>query len=75
MADVIYTSKEGDTVDLVCFRHYGHTAGVVETVLASNPGLAALGAVLPKGTEFILPDLTAPEDQLIEKEEGVKLWD
>lgn len=75
MADVIYTSREGDTVDLVCYRHYGNTVGKVEAVLAANPGLAALGPILPKGTEFTLPDLAAPEQQATIKTGTVKLWD
>lgn len=31
---------QGDTVDLLCFRHYGTTQGVTEQVLAANPGLS-----------------------------------
>ncbi len=38
---------QGDTLDAICVRYYGRTEGVVETVLAANPGLAELGAVLP----------------------------
>jgi phage tail protein X len=30
---------------------------VTETVLAANPGLAALGPVLPMGTAMTMPDL------------------
>ncbi len=37
---------QGDTLDAICVRYYGRTEGVVETVLAANPGLAELGAVL-----------------------------
>ncbi|NWP54580.1 tail protein X [Escherichia coli] len=50
--------------------HYGRTEGVVETVLAANPGLAELGAVLPHGTAVELPDVqTAPVA------ETVNLWE
>ena len=38
---------QGDTLDAICVRYYGRTEGVVETVLAANPGLAELGAVAP----------------------------
>ncbi|HGC2431299.1 tail protein X, partial [Escherichia coli] len=38
---------QGDTLDAICVRYYGRTEGVVEAVLAANPGLAELGAVLP----------------------------
>lgn len=75
MADVKYISKEGDTVDLVCFRHYGHTVDTVEKTLAANAGLSAMGAVLPKGTEFTLPDLGAPKEQARIKEGVIQLWD
>lgn len=61
---------QGDTVDLLCWRHLGRTAGVTELVLDSNPGLADLGPVLPIGTRVTLPDtLTAPAKQRL------KLWD
>lgn len=75
MEDVKYISKEGDTVDLVCYRHYGHPVGTTEMVLAANPGLAALGAILPKGTEFTLPDLGIPEDKPRVNEGSIQLWD
>ncbi|MBC9973822.1 tail protein X [Escherichia coli] len=29
-----------DTVDALCWRHYGRTQGVTEQVLKANPGLA-----------------------------------
>lgn len=43
---------QGDTLDAICVRYYGRTEGVVEAVLAANPGLAELGAVLPHGTGY-----------------------
>ena len=43
-------SVQGDTVDLICWRTYGRTAGITEQVLEANPGLADLGAELPIGT-------------------------
>lgn len=70
MARVI--AQQGDTVDLLCWRHYGHTAGITEQVLIANPGLARLGAVLPLGTPVLLPELAeppAPTQTLI------NLWD
>lgn len=38
---------QGDTLDAICVRYYGRTEGVVEAVLAANPGLAELGATAP----------------------------
>jgi phage tail protein X len=55
MADV-YTTKEGDTVDLIAFRERGQTADVTEAILALNAGLADLGAILPMGVKVTLPD-------------------
>lgn len=52
-----YVTKQGDMVDLVCKRHYGRTAQVTEAVLDTNPGLAALGPVLPFATRITLPDI------------------
>ncbi|RFA31341.1 phage tail protein [Alkalilimnicola ehrlichii] len=51
----IAIAKQGDTVDLICQRHYGYTAGVTEAVLEANSGLAQLGPVLPIGTRVRLP--------------------
>lgn len=49
-------SHQNDTVDLICYRHYGYTAGITEQVLDTNPGLAARGPVLPAGVTITLPD-------------------
>ena len=49
-------AQQGDTVDAICQRVYGRTAGVTEAVLEANPGLADLGPVLPHGTVIDLPD-------------------
>ena len=38
-----------DTVDALCWRHYGRTQGVTEQVLKANPGLAEYGPFLPHG--------------------------
>ena len=63
-------AMQGDTLDAICARYYGRTEGVVETVLAANPGLAELGVVLPHGTAVELPDVqTAPVA------ETVNLWE
>ncbi|MGD7095889.1 tail protein X [Ralstonia pseudosolanacearum] len=61
---------QGDTVDTICQRVYGRTAGVTEAVLAANPGLADLGPVLPHGTEVEVPDLS-PHATV----QTLQLWD
>ena len=64
-------SIQGDTVDRICQRIYGKTAGVTEQVLAANPGLADLGAILPRGTLVTLPEqVTAAESTNL-----LQLWD
>lgn len=61
---------QGDTVDLLCWRHYGRTAGVTEQVLEANRGLAAFGPVLPAGTAVLMPAIPAPAQQ-----QRLQLWD
>lgn len=66
-----YLTREGDTIDFVCWKFYGSTANkVVESVLDANFGLADYGAQLPAGLAISLPELTEPS-----KTQGVKLWD
>lgn len=50
-----YRTVEGDTVDLIAWRHYGDEA-LAAVIFDANPGLADLGAVLPTGTLVRLPD-------------------
>jgi phage tail protein X len=64
-------AQQGDTVDAICWRHYGRTAGVVEQVLDANPGLADLGPVLPNGTLLTLPEQAVRAEQ----RQMVNLWD
>lgn len=66
-------ASQGDTVDLICQRHYGQTANVTEQVYAANPGLADLGPILPMGTPITLPDFST---QPAASDSGlVNLWD
>lgn len=69
MATTVH-ANQGDTLDAICWRHYGRTAGVVEAVLDANPGLAALGPILPHGTAVQLPDITTQQQR-----QTVQLWD
>ncbi|KAB7898036.1 phage tail protein [Rouxiella sp. S1S-2] len=63
---------QGDTLDLVCYRHYGKTAGVTEAVLSANPGLCERGPLLMAGQVITLPELAADTEN---KAEIVQLWD
>jgi phage tail protein X len=73
MAEATYITKDGDMVDLICFRHYGRTADVTEAVLTANPGLAERGPVLDAGVSIVLPDFGTPKKQPAEKE-TIRLW-
>ncbi len=52
-----YLTKNGDTLDYICWKHYGQQSGAVEQVLEANPGLADAGTILTAGTVIELPDL------------------
>lgn len=60
MADV-YRTIDGDTVDLIAWRHYGRHAGTTEFLYEANRGLAFYPLVLPAGIEITLPDLPTAE--------------
>ena len=63
-------ARQGDTVDSLCQRYLGRTAGVTEQVLSLNHGLAEFGPVLPLGTAVEIPDQpTTPQRTT------VQLWD
>jgi len=64
-------ARQGDMVDAICRRVYGDESGFVEAVLGANPGLAALGPILPEGTEVTLPVVNPEPAQA----PLVTLWD
>jgi len=80
-AATVTVKQEDASLDLICFEYAyarlgdrkqaGLLTGYVEAILAINPGLAALGSVLPLGTVIHLPafetEAKAPET--------VRLWD
>lgn len=53
--NLVVSSLQGDTLDQVCLRHLGTTAGVVEQTLLLNPGLSSQPPILPLGTRITLP--------------------
>ncbi|AUV02242.1 phage tail protein [Enterobacteriaceae bacterium ENNIH1] len=59
---------QGDTVDLLCLRHYGRTRGVTEVVLSANQGIARQ-MFLTAGQEVELPDVSEATTT-----ETVQLW-
>lgn len=52
------TARQGETLDALCLRVLGRTAGVTEAAMEANPGLADLGPILPQGTVVNLPAVT-----------------
>jgi phage tail protein X len=64
-----YTTVDGDTVDLICHRHYGRTDSTVEWVLKLNRHLENHGAVLPQGVRILLPIIDDPKTK-----QKTKLW-
>ena len=71
MADVI-TARQGDTLDGLLWRERQLGPAALPAVLAANRGLARLGAVLPLGTEVVVPPIAvaAPRTRDL-----VNLWD
>lgn len=70
---VTYITKQGDTVEAVCYAHYGSTAEEqVERVLEANTTLAGMGVEMPVNTKIILPEFNAQEETVIRE---VSLWD
>ena len=67
----IYTTRDGDVLDLICHRHYGRQSGAVEAVLEANPRLADKGQVYPHGLRITMPDLPRPSDG----PKMITLWD
>lgn len=60
MNETITIRGEGISLDLLLWRKFGvRGRELVEATLGLNPGLAALGAVLPLGTTVKVPPLPA----------------
>jgi phage tail protein X len=64
---VVYTTKEGDILDWICWKHYGTTAAL-ETVLAVNPDVTDYK--LPAGIIINLPYIASIKS----KKKEIKLW-
>ncbi|HEY4583080.1 MAG TPA: tail protein X [Lysobacter sp.] len=64
-------ARQGDTLDQLCWRHLGRTAGVFEAALELNPSLAAIGPVLPHGIAIELPE---PAEAKPAERALIQLW-
>ena len=69
---MLVRAQQHDTLDLLCWRHLGATANVVEAALEMNPGLADYGPVLPHGLLLTLPEPTATPTKTAQV---INLWD
>lgn len=67
MARTIRTS-DGDRLDSLCNCYYGRLNGIVEAVIAANPGLAAIQQPFAAGVMIVLPDLP------MRVEKPIQLW-
>lgn len=64
-------AREGDTVDALVWRERGLGPADLGNVLEANPGLGAIGAILPAGTLVAIP-ARAPASPIIKL---TQLWD
>lgn len=62
------TLIENEALDAICLAELGDVQHLPAT-LALNPGLAAVGLILPVGTTVQLPDAPAPVS-----EGSIRLW-
>lgn len=71
---MIYTTKYGDRIDIICRKYYGKTDGVVEAVLydTNNYDLTT-NEIFSAGTVINLPAISASET--IQKQEEHVLWE
>ena len=65
-----YRSKDGDVVDRIAFKA-GDGRLSAEAIYDANPGLAALGPVLPSGVMITLPALPVDAPKATRP---VRLW-
>ncbi|MFA5495180.1 MAG: tail protein X [Porticoccaceae bacterium] len=63
-------ARQGETLDALCHRILGVTAGVTEHTLRLNPGLASHGPILPEGTQVALPEATTAPHRI----DTLQLW-
>ena len=66
------TALQGETLDALCWRVLGQTAGVVEQALELNRTLAAQGPLLTEGQVITLPLILSPT---VPERQMVQLWD
>ncbi len=71
MPDII-RAQQGDTLDALLWRERSFGASDLGKVLEANPGLAALGVILPLGTPVTIPATATPTPRTLPL---IQLWD
>jgi phage tail protein X len=66
-----YRTVQGDSVDLICYRHYGTSHLTTEQVMQANPALAEHGPIIAENTLIELPEITSPTPI----NNTIQLWD
>ncbi|AWX15608.1 phage tail protein [Mergibacter septicus] len=61
---------QGDTLDLIVYRHLGNSQGLLEQALLLNPHILA-DVVIPIGTEIELPR----QIKKTKVKQSINLWD
>ena len=50
---IIYTTKDYDVLDQICWQYYDKTSQIIEQVMDVNPHLAELDAIFEAGVKII----------------------
>lgn len=67
-----YLTSKGDTLDAICFRHYGsYSAEILNAVLRRNRWVPGLGVRFPSGKVLVLPVITVASIET----RKFKLWE
>ncbi len=67
---MIYKTKDGETLDFICWKYYGKTEGIVEQVLKVNRHLAELPPILKANIQINLPVIEVKK----QSNKKIKLW-
>jgi phage tail protein X len=73
VTETVRVTSQDVTISLLIWRRYRRAKpGLLERILDLNPGVAAAGAILPIGTEILMPvePRTVQTDQT-----AIALWD
>jgi phage tail protein X len=71
MVDRVYTTIEGDMLDLIAFREYGVSSKATEQLYDHNYRIADNPAEMPAGVDVELPRMT----NLTPLRRIIRLWD